>query len=737
MDIFGDKNQNHVKALAFTIKASNPFNRAGKINWVSAMQSIEYIKAGWTKMLQSQLGSALYAHGAISLWEKDIMLSVFKAHNTFFDGEDLQMGVILHAFNQGYAIKTVGNVSVETEVPSHSICWNWNSEKAREQYPIPIFHDIMRLIFVAPLKCGGWGCGYNEKSLFRQRVASWDKGAHRAFMWYVQLLLFNWSGSTLALKPYLVYEIWSIFNDWTWPWLMFLFFTSSTGDDVSEFVEWMLMITAVDLVLMSYMNEFKFSDRRDMRSRVIDCISFALYKYVLKVLRIFALVYNLFHYFPRAQTPLVIADRVALPQFIDDSCVFLDEEEGDSEAIREIWVNEDTNEILVMDAKSPHGKRVEEDTALARTAELLQATSDNVVMQGIWKVHRPKHFMLKVDTWLYRRWAPANPDATEPFEANGSLRHSYNAKKASKDGSVVALDDRASLYNSSSMDGTSPRGENGNGLSVNMGSWDVIGKAQDKAGGSGLTHDLQRLTTTVSWARQILAPGGMQQSNHSIMSPNGLKSDKPLMLGFHDEQPEEGDAYMKRIKLQCAIMIGESIAASFGCAAQLREMRKQGQRRSGDKDAMTLMTAQPEWLKLMELLMEEQQGHALDASSKVRDAREASKKWAGKVRNITKSLHPWNFDPEGDIWAVLSVTVSIVLGLFFGLMWPELNGSNAKKLVKDIGLPGWSSDFLWFTAVFSAVMLVCVCSLVCPLTISWLIKGKGAEVPLQKKEKAK
>ena len=30
-------------------------------------------------MVQSQFGSCLYPHGAISLWEKDIMLSVFKA----------------------------------------------------------------------------------------------------------------------------------------------------------------------------------------------------------------------------------------------------------------------------------------------------------------------------------------------------------------------------------------------------------------------------------------------------------------------------------------------------------------------------------------------------------------------------------------------------------------------------------------------------------------------------------
>jgi len=167
MSIFKDPQSEHVKALAFTIKAMNPFNRSGHHNWVAAMQDIEYKKAGWTKMLQSQMGSALYAHGAIALWEKDMLIAVLKNHNTMFDGEDLQMGVILHSFNEGYTIKTVAHVSVETEVPAHFSCHEYNSPQALEKYQIPGLHTIPRML-VAPFKCGAWGCGYGEKSLFRR-----------------------------------------------------------------------------------------------------------------------------------------------------------------------------------------------------------------------------------------------------------------------------------------------------------------------------------------------------------------------------------------------------------------------------------------------------------------------------------------------------------------------------------------------------------------------------------------
>ena len=46
MEIFSDPQQQHVKALSFTIKACNPFNRSGTRNWVAAMQDIEYKRAG-------------------------------------------------------------------------------------------------------------------------------------------------------------------------------------------------------------------------------------------------------------------------------------------------------------------------------------------------------------------------------------------------------------------------------------------------------------------------------------------------------------------------------------------------------------------------------------------------------------------------------------------------------------------------------------------------------------------
>ena len=93
------------------------------------------------------------------MWEKEMMLAVLRKHNTLFDGEDLQMGVILHSFNAGYAIKTVAHVSVETAVPAHFWCFSHRSPQAKRQYNVPVFHDIARPL-VAPFKCNGWGCGF-------------------------------------------------------------------------------------------------------------------------------------------------------------------------------------------------------------------------------------------------------------------------------------------------------------------------------------------------------------------------------------------------------------------------------------------------------------------------------------------------------------------------------------------------------------------------------------------------
>ena len=57
-------------------------------NWLVSMQDAEYKLSGFTKLFQSDMGSAFYAHGAVSLWKLDVLKKrILLHHDTEFHGE--------------------------------------------------------------------------------------------------------------------------------------------------------------------------------------------------------------------------------------------------------------------------------------------------------------------------------------------------------------------------------------------------------------------------------------------------------------------------------------------------------------------------------------------------------------------------------------------------------------------------------------------------------------------------
>ena len=144
-------------------------------NLLVAFQNLEYLIAGFFKQLQSGYGTTLACHGAIALWKRDILVSkIFWDHDCIFNGEDLQMGLILHAMKQGFKIRTQPRELVYTEPPDFTMM------------------------------------------LWQQRVKSWDVTSHRMTFKFLHILLFQWCGgiSTLILKPFFVLEVFNICQDW-------------------------------------------------------------------------------------------------------------------------------------------------------------------------------------------------------------------------------------------------------------------------------------------------------------------------------------------------------------------------------------------------------------------------------------------------------------------------------------------------------------------------------------------
>ncbi|KAL0232896.1 hypothetical protein GEMRC1_011643 [Eukaryota sp. GEM-RC1] len=186
------KNKNVAGAVPVIRTAKNKEGDGlGKRSMLVWMQDFEYLLAGFAKMFQSSCGTANYPHGAVSIWNRDVMVEVLERHNTVFDGEDAQMGLILREMTmEGNGMKslvTIGNTPVLTSVPE-DLC-----------HPGEDFLGDVSI---------------DEKSLLAQRIKSWDVTAHRFLFKYLKHLFFYWNPSTLLLKLYYLHEILTIVQDY-------------------------------------------------------------------------------------------------------------------------------------------------------------------------------------------------------------------------------------------------------------------------------------------------------------------------------------------------------------------------------------------------------------------------------------------------------------------------------------------------------------------------------------------
>jgi len=165
-----------VQAYAYAINCfTNTKEQAKDAPMLVRYQNIEYLLAGFFKQFQSSYGTALACHGAISLWRRDILVSkILWDHDTIFNGEDLQMGLLLHSMKQGHKIGCSARHLVQTDPPDHLYM------------------------------------------LWQQRVKSWDVTAHRKTVTFLKIALLHWCGGlpSLILKPFLFMELFNIIQDW-------------------------------------------------------------------------------------------------------------------------------------------------------------------------------------------------------------------------------------------------------------------------------------------------------------------------------------------------------------------------------------------------------------------------------------------------------------------------------------------------------------------------------------------
>jgi hypothetical protein len=129
-----------VMCIGYTIKSVGPNSSKG--NLCQQAQDLEYKLSGIQREFAGKVGSATFPHGAISLWDRELLVKTFHEHPGFSVSEDWFFGHV--ARKLGCRIKMCSQVFVETETPT--------------------------AVFISG---GGSRGGFGEMTIFSQRFKRW------------------------------------------------------------------------------------------------------------------------------------------------------------------------------------------------------------------------------------------------------------------------------------------------------------------------------------------------------------------------------------------------------------------------------------------------------------------------------------------------------------------------------------------------------------------------------------
>ncbi|CAI6333530.1 unnamed protein product [Periconia digitata] len=154
-----DRLVGNVKCIGYTIKSVGPNSSKG--NFCQQAQDLEYKLSGLQREFAGKIGSATFPHGAIALWDRELLVKTFYQHPGFSVSEDWFFG---HAARQlGCRITMCSQVFVETETPT--------------------------AVFISG---GGSRGGFGEMTIFSQRFKRWNFFFVNG-MWYNMAYIFcNW-----------------------------------------------------------------------------------------------------------------------------------------------------------------------------------------------------------------------------------------------------------------------------------------------------------------------------------------------------------------------------------------------------------------------------------------------------------------------------------------------------------------------------------------------------------------
>lgn len=273
-----DRIQGKTKCIGYTLKSTGENGSKGTL--VQQCQDVEYKLSGLTRTFCAKYGSATFPHGAIILWERETLQSLFNVHPGYSISEDWFFGYTARA--SGHRIQFCSQVFVETETPPS-------------------------LFFTSGAARGGFG----EMTVFKQRFYRWN------FFWTHRLwedtvyMLFSWrlGWYELVTKMWVLVELYDCVMSFLRPWVIVL----------AALADWQLLLIFIGALTVMYalafvmFNSWHLRKKNEMVSWKILPVYMA-YKFSLMWVNVLSVYYGVYCYakYFSVKHPRVIETRAVL-----------------------------------------------------------------------------------------------------------------------------------------------------------------------------------------------------------------------------------------------------------------------------------------------------------------------------------------------------------------------------------------------------------------------------------------
>lgn len=172
--IVTDRIRGKTLCIGYTIKSVGPNSSKGTL--CQQAQDVEYKISGIQRAFAGKIGSATFPHGAISIWDRKLLIKTFQAHPGFSVSEDWFFGHV--ARQLGSRIQMCTAVFVETETPTAIF---FSSGGARGG-----FGESVNALLMSTTT------HYRRMTIWKQRFFRWNYFFVSGLYWDMYYIIRNW-----------------------------------------------------------------------------------------------------------------------------------------------------------------------------------------------------------------------------------------------------------------------------------------------------------------------------------------------------------------------------------------------------------------------------------------------------------------------------------------------------------------------------------------------------------------